>query len=124
MDIEKHRQKALNIERQLGKCRPGDVEIRIEAAMLAATHWLNAALHAIDANPADQDVMHTYMLTVNEFRRLSAARADIMAWMAEIEDLRPLYVRGDVAGGEAAADHACLLLKRIRAVAEEEAFIQ
>lgn len=124
MELEKHRQKALNIERQLAKCGPQDVEIRIEAAMLAATHWLNAALHAIGANPPDQDVMHTYMLTVNEFRRLSAAHAGIMAWMAEIEDLRPLHVRGDVAGGEAAADHACVLLKRIRAVAEEGAFIR
>jgi hypothetical protein len=124
MDIDKHRQKALNIERQLAKCGPQDVEIRIEAAMLAATHWLNAALHACGANPAAQDVMHTYMLTVNEFRRLSAARADIMAWMAEIEDLRPLHVRGDVPGGEAAADHACQLLARIRAVAQESAWSQ
>ena len=119
MDPIKHRDKALKIERSLAKCAPGDVEIRIEAAMLAATHWLNAALHRLGANRPEQDVMHTYMLTVNEFRRLSAANAELMAALAGIEDLRPLFVRGDVPGGVQAADRACALLARIRSIANE-----
>ena len=119
MDPVKHREKALRIERSLAKCEPGDVEIRIEAAMLAATHWLNAALHRLAANPEQYDVMHTYMLTINEFRRLSAANGELMAALAELEDLRPLHVRGDVAGGVKAADRACELLARIRTIATE-----
>lgn len=115
----KHREKAQRIERSLAKCEPDDVDLRIEAAMLAGTHWLNAALHWLGASSDSNDVMHTYMLTVNEFRRLAAANAEIVTALAEIEDLRPLYVRGDVPGGRQAADHACSLLGRIRAIATE-----
>lgn len=118
MSPEQHCQKAMKIERSLAKLTPDMIEIRIEAAMLAATHWLNAALHRLGTNSAEQDVMHTYMLTVNEFRRLAAADAQLMSMMAEIEDLRPLHVRGDVQGGREAADHACALLGRIRQIAE------
>jgi hypothetical protein len=117
MDPVKHREKALRVERSLAKCHPGDYELRIEAAMLAGTHWLNAALHRLGATRPEQDVLHTYMLTVNEFRRLSAAHAELMTMMARVEDLRPLHVRGDVAGGEAVADEACALLGRIREAA-------
>ncbi len=117
MDPIKHCEKAMRIEHSLAKCAPDDAEIRIEAAMLAASHWLNAALHKLGANKNEQDVMHTYMLTVNEFRRLSVVNAGIMTMMAEIEDLRPLHVRGDVGGGRDAADHACALLLRVRTIA-------
>jgi hypothetical protein len=117
MESLKHREKALSIERSLAKCSEDDIEIRIEAAMLAATHWVNLALHGVRASDDDHDIMHTYMLTVNEFRRLSAANADLLAMLAEIEDLRPLYVRGDVADGRQAADRACALLARIREIA-------
>ena len=74
--------------------------------MLAATHWLNASLHALHANGESTDVLHTYMLTVNEFRRLSAAHQALMEMVAEIEDLRPVNVRGDTPGAEAAAERA------------------
>lgn len=117
MDTFKHREKALKIESSLARCGPGDYEIRIEACMLAGTHWVNAALHNLGANGVDQDVMHTYMLTVNEFRRLCAANSELMTALAEIEDVRPLYVRGDVPGGTQAADHACALLARIKSIA-------
>lgn len=120
MTPEQHRQKALRIERSLAKLTPDMAEIRIEAAMLAGTHWLNAALHNLGVNGAECDVMHTYMLTINEFRRLSAADPQLVALLAEIEDLRPLHVRGDVPGGMQAADHACALLGRIRRFAEQQ----
>lgn len=117
MNIAQHKEKALRIERSLGKCGPEDVEIRIEAAMLAGTHWLNLALHAKGVTPEAQDVMHTYMLTVNEYRRLSAADAALIAALTEIEDLRPVNVRGDVAGSAEAADRAAALLAQIRSIA-------
>jgi hypothetical protein len=39
VNVQKHAEKALRIERSLAKCISSDYEIRIEAAMLAATHW-------------------------------------------------------------------------------------
>jgi len=93
MNVQKHKEKALRIERSLAKCVPGDFEIRIEAAMLAATHWANLAFHAKRVTPEDQDVMHSYMLTINEYRRLSAADNRLIGLLAEIEDLRG----GDIA---------------------------
>jgi hypothetical protein len=116
MKPSKHGEKALGIERSLAKCAAEDIEIRIEASMLAATHWVNAGLHIAQVTGDDQDVMHTYMLTVNEFRRLSVANGELLAMLAEIEDLRPLHVRGDVPDGQRAADRACALLARIREI--------
>ena len=120
MKIEQHREKALRIERSLAKCRAGDYEIRIEAAMLAATHWVNLGYHRMQATAAEQDVMHSYMLTVNEFRRLAAADERLIAMLSEIEDLRPVYVRGDASGGVGIADRAVDLLGRIRDIAQEK----
>lgn len=117
MNVQKHKEKALRIEHSLAKCVPGDYEIRIEAAMLAATHWTNLAFHAKRITPECQDVMHSYMLTINEYRRLSAADNRLIGLLAEIEDLRPLYVRGDVLGGLNSADRAVALLAEIRAIA-------
>jgi len=117
MNIEKHREKALRIERSLTKCRAADYEIRIEAAMLAATHWVNLAYHRMGATPEQQDVMHSYMLVVNEYRRLAAADERLIGMLAEIEDLRPVHVRGDAPGGTDAADRAVGLLAQIRAIA-------
>jgi hypothetical protein len=117
MNVQKHKEKALRIERSLAKCVPGDYEIRIEAVMLAATHWTNLAFHAKRITPETQDVMHTYMLTINEYRRLSVADNRLIGLLAEIEDLRPLFVRGDVLGGLNSADRAATLLAEIRAIA-------
>ncbi len=113
----KHKEKALRIERSLAKCKPQDYEIRIEAAMLAATHWVNGAYHALGVSADSNDILHSYMLTVNEYRRYAAANEQLIGKLAEIEDVRPLYVRGDVAGGEAIADRAVGLLGEIRTIA-------
>ena len=117
MNSAKHHEKALRIERSLKKCRPEDHEIRIEAAMLAATHWVNGAYHDLGVSADANDILHSYMLTVNEYRRYAAANEDLIGRLAEIEDVRPLYVRGDVAGGREVADRMGELLERIRAIA-------
>ena len=117
MKVENHKAKALRIERSLAKCRANDFEIRIEGAMLAATHWVNLAFHAMRVTGESQDVMHSYQLTVNEFRRLSIADKRLVSLLSEIEDIRPLYVRGDVAGGSAQADRALHLLSQLRSIA-------
>ncbi len=119
MRIEEHRTTAQRIEGSLAKCGPSDHEMKIEGAMLAGTHWLNAALHRIGVTGAEGDVFHTYLLTINEYRRLRVAGEALVAALAEIEDLRPPFVRGNHPGGERAAERALALLASIRAGALE-----
>ncbi|SAL86579.1 hypothetical protein AWB74_07760 [Caballeronia arvi] len=88
--------------------------MRIEAAMLAGTHWLNAILHRRAVTQPGNDVFHTYLLTVNEYRRLCVADEEMVLALSEIEDLRPPYVRGNHEGAQAAADRANALLAAIR----------
>ena len=114
MTPQEHRAKAEKIERSLAKCGPSDYEMRIEAAMLAGTHWLNLALHRLGATAPHADVMHTYLLTVNELRRLRVADAELLDALTEIEDIRPPYVRGNHPGGEQAAERALVLLGALR----------
>jgi len=117
MDIDSHIGMARSIEASLRKCADGDYEMKIEGAMLAGTHWLNALLHRLRATPPSQDVMHTYLLTVNEFRRLQVTAQDAVQALAAIEDARPPYVRGNHPGGERAAQQALDSLAVIRAAA-------
>jgi hypothetical protein len=111
MKPHEHDAYAERIERSMRKCEPAtDHELLIEGAMLAGAHRLNAHLHRLGMTAADEDLMHTYLLTVNEYRRLSVADADAVAALAAIEDLRPAYVRGNHPGGADAARHALQLL--------------
>jgi hypothetical protein len=117
MKPHEHEAAALRIENSLRKCGPDDYEIVIEGAMLAGSHRLNAQLHRLGATQATQDVMHTYLLVVNELRRLSVADPQAVAALSAIEDLRPAYVRGALAGGKDAGQRALSLLEQIRASA-------
>ena len=121
MNAAGHRLKAERIERSLRRCTPGDWEMRIEAAMLAGTHWANYALHRAGVSADDEDVVHTSMLVVNVLRKYAIVEEALLGALAEIEDLRPLHVRGDVEGGEHAADRAVALLARIGELARRHA---
>lgn len=114
MTPEEHRAKAEKIERSLAKCGPQDYEMKIEAAMLAGTHWFNVALHRMGVTPAQTDVLHTYMLTVNDLRKYRVADAELVDALAEIEDIRPGFVRGNLPGGDKAAQRALALLSLLR----------
>jgi hypothetical protein len=120
VNVEEHRARARRIERSLSKCGDRDFEMKIEGAMLAGTHWLNAALHRMVVTDPEVDVFHTYLLTVNEYRRLSVADENSIKALSEIEDMRPPFVRGNVVGGERAAKRALELLSLIRAKVEKE----
>jgi hypothetical protein len=120
VNSQEHRARAARIERSLAKCAPEDFEMKIEAAMLAGTHWLNAALHRLAITAPENDVMHTYHLTVSEFRRLSVADESLIKALAEIEDLRPAFVRGNFPGGQQAAQRALELLARLRGGGQEQ----
>src|SRR6218665_72861 len=99
MKPEDHQAAAQRIERSMRKCGLDEHEILIEAAMLAGSHWLNAHLHRLGATQPAQDVVHTYLLVVNELRRLSVADAQAVAALGALEDLRPAYGRGARGGG-------------------------
>lgn len=114
MTPREHREKAERIERSLKKCGPADYEMKIEAAMLAGTHWLNLVLHRMGVTPVNVDILHTYMLTVNELRKYRVADEELVNALAEIEDIRPAFVRGNAPGGEKAAERAITLLELLR----------
>lgn len=114
MSPEAHRRKAERIERSLAKCARKDYEAVIEAAMLAGSHWFNMALHVFGLTAEDDDVVHTYFLTGNQSQRYGILAGDMLAALDAIEQLRPLYVRGNAPGGEAAGRRAFELLARIR----------
>lgn len=105
---------ASRIERSLGKCSADDHELQIEGAMLAAAHRINAHLHRLGVSRAEDDIVHTYLLTINEHRRLCLVDNESMVALGAIEDLRPAFVRGDHPGGVEAAQHAASLLAIVR----------
>jgi hypothetical protein len=114
MKAETHRQKAERIEHSLTVCTPSDWEIQIEAAMLAGTHWANYALHRRGVTVDGEDIVHTTMTILAYLRKYQLAEEEILGALAEIEELRPLYVRGDVPGGTEAGARALALLSIIR----------
>ena len=117
MTPAQHRAKAQRIERSMARLEAADIELRIEGAMLAGTHWLNAALHEAGATTDAADVMHSYMLVVNELRRLRLYCGGAIDALSEIEDLRPGWVRGDLPDGEAVAARTDALLATLRTAA-------
>lgn len=118
MTPEEHRHKALRIERSLEKLTSADWEIQIEAAMLAGTHWVNYALHNTGASEHTEDMVHASMCLVSVLRKYRLAEPTLIEKLEEIEELRPLFVRGDVEGGVQAAARARQLLQTISARAD------
>ena len=113
MKAEYHRMKAERIERSLAVLTDDDWEMKLEAAMLAGTHWANYALHRRGVSADNEDIVHTSMCVVNVLRKYSLAEKELLAQLDEIEELRPLYVRGDVPGGREAGARALVLLAAI-----------
>lgn len=114
MTPEQHEAVANRIEVSMRHCGPDDYEMLIEGAMLAGTHRINALMHRLQATRAEVDVMHSYLLTVNEFDRLTVAHPAAMGALRTIEKMRPAYVRGDWQGGAEAGRAALALLQQIR----------
>lgn len=115
MNAQQHRSKAERIERSLRALGSGDWEMKIESAMLAGTHWANYALHRRNVTIDAEDIVHISMLMGVMLRKYSIVEADLLSALAEIEELRPLHVRGDVPGGDEAATRALQLLESISA---------
>ncbi|GAB2483330.1 hypothetical protein GCM10027082_37700 [Comamonas humi] len=115
MTPDNHRHRAERIERSLAHLTDADWEIRIEAAMLAGTHWVNYALHQRGVSMAQEDMVHASMCLVSVLRKYRLAEPLLIEQLEEIEELRPLYVRGDLDGGPQAARRALALLDAIGA---------
>ena len=113
MLAEAHQQKAIRIERSVTKLLDTDWEIKIEAAMLAGTHWVNYILHKTGISPDTEDMVHASMTMVSYLRKYRLAEPHAIEQLEEIEELRPLYVRGDVQDGPQAANRALHLLTLI-----------
>ena len=114
MRIESHIDRATRIERSLGRCGAADYEVVIEGVMLAATEWFNAALHRLGETPTGADVMHAEFMALGERRRIEIMTPTLLHALDEIEEMRALHVRGDHAGGEAAARRARELLATMK----------
>lgn len=119
MTPENHRAKAERIEQSLAKLGDADWEIRIEAAMLAGTHWVNFILHRTGLSTPAEDMVHASMTLVSVLRKYRLAEPELMDQLEEIEELRPLFVRGDMDGGVQAAQRALELLAAMGARARQ-----
>ena len=69
MKAEYHRLKAERIERSLAVLTDDDWEMKLEAAMLAGTHWANYTLHRRGVSADNEDIVHTSMCVVNVLRK-------------------------------------------------------
>ncbi|HEY8440171.1 MAG TPA: hypothetical protein VIK79_01830 [Xanthobacteraceae bacterium] len=116
-----HLKKAERIERSLGRLTERDYEMRIDGAMLAATHYANMALHVLGLTVSERDIIHTEFLQVIDYKRLRVAARALLEALEDIEALRAPYVRGAHADGQAAGARALQLLQVVRSEAKRVA---
>ena len=117
MDAAGHKTLAERIMGTMEKLGADDHEMTIEGAMLATTHWVNYALHQTGVTEAADDLQHTYFLSGNDCQRYGIVAEELIMALDEIEKIRPMYVRGDVAGGDKAAARARELVARAKDLA-------
>lgn len=120
MKSEHHRAKAEAIERSLAKCTVEDYETVIEGAMLAGTHWFNILLHRYGLRPFDRDAMHAEFIAPDEKRDVLAVIPEALQALEDIECFRTPYVRGDMPGGQKAAERAFECLRLLRNLARSK----
>lgn len=117
MTPEQHREKAERIRRSAEKVDHSVYEIVIEGAYLSSMHWLNYALHQLEVTVENHDVVHAEHLSGMDRAKISALMPGILAAVDEMECFRTRYVRGNVAGGLAAARRALELYDQVREAA-------
>ena len=117
MNVDTHRAKAESIEQSLARCTTADYETVIEACMLAGTHWFNIALHEAGLLAVDHDAMHAEFLTIGQRRRIAYVLPTALAALDTIESFRTPFVRGDLSGGEQAAQRALDCLAELKRAA-------
>jgi hypothetical protein len=118
MTPEAHQRKAERIERSLLHLSGSDYEMRVEGAMLAATHYTNMALHILGLTPRDHDIIHTEFLQVIDYKRFRVAAPRLLEALEGLESLRAPYVRGAAPEGPIAGEKALQLLDVARSEAK------
>ena len=117
MTPDQHREKAERIRSSTEKIDHGVYEIVIEGAYLSSMHWLNFALHRMEVTAEEHDVTHAEHLSGMDRAKIGALMPGILAAVDEIEVFRTRYVRGNVAGGLAAAKRSLELYDLAREAA-------
>jgi|SRR5665213_257475 len=117
MTPEQHIQKATRITQALSKLTLSDYEMVIESTMLAGSHWVNAALHRCGVTYYDEDAMHVEYLPLATRTKISLIIPGLLEGIEQIEQYRPMYVRGNAEGGEPVARRCIQLLDGLQKVA-------
>jgi hypothetical protein len=115
MTPEQHREKAERIRRSTDRVDIAVYEMVIEGAYLAAMHWFNFGLHAMAVTEHGHDVVHGEHLSGIDRGKIVAIAPEPLAGLDEIETFRARFVRGTVAGGDAAARRALAIHDAVRA---------
>ncbi len=114
MKTDQHMHKAARILSSVSNLPAENYVMFIEAAMLAGTHLLNAVLHEESINSAEDDALHAEYMTLALRTRVQLQLPGLVEALDAIEQSRPFFVRGSVAGGQDAAQAAMACLQRIQ----------
>ena len=102
MKMENHMEKAERMLKSISKLNPEeDYELIIEAYLLTAAHFINAAMHKIGTLPEDRDIKHNklegFLKKENALKTKSKEASDLIL---SLENLRPSHVYGRGKNGE------------------------
>ncbi len=108
MRLREHILKANRLEATLRRLDEAeDFEMVIDLCMLAATHLLNAAMHAEGVTHAHSDQGHTSTPPLDSYSKKPSGKIlHGVEALAYIENLRPIYVYGDQ-GYDSSVAKAC-----------------
>ena len=117
MTPDQHRQKAERIRQSTKKIDNSVYEMVIEGAYLSSIHWLNYTLHKMKVTLDAHDIVHTQHLSGMDRGKIDALMPEVLSAVDELEMFRTRYVRGNIAGGLAAAKRALELHDQVRSAA-------
>lgn len=104
MKIENHIKKAKRMSESVSKLDlKEDYELIIEACLLMAAHYINAAMHKIGVLPEERDIKHNKLAGfLKKENSLGKRSEEVSNLILFIEDLRPSHVYGRGENGETA----------------------
>ena len=114
-----HRRKAEKVTRTILRLDPRtDHEMIIDGTMIAASQWINYALHRAGITPFEFDIMHAYFATGFERQYYALCASPVLIDSLEaIEAIRPQHVRGTAKTGPAAARKTLSILAKLKKTA-------
>ena len=122
MKINAHLHHAAELRRAILGLDESDIELIIEGAMLAGTHYMNAGVHMLGATLADEDIVHAEFMNGAQVATLNPACLRMWQALFVVEGLRAWYVRGDEASDKGVLQRVFMCLEILRS--ESEAIYQ